>query len=232
MNSPLAPAVRRREPAPPGTSPARPAEAARGAIDGGSTLIRTARVFATRCHARQRRDSDGAPFIEHPLEVARLLRDAACSDVVVAAGLLHDVLETTSVGVDELTACFGAEVAALVRAVSDDGLTGGYRERKQRLREQVRRTGGDAAVVYAADKVSKVRELNAVVPGAGAAGGRDGRGDARREHVRRQQIEHYRESLEMLRGVAPHHPLVRRLTDELDGCRLAQARSLSTASSA
>ncbi|MBA3746784.1 MAG: HD domain-containing protein [Solirubrobacterales bacterium] len=57
-------------------------------IDLRSPLTRAAARFAARCHARQWRDSDDAPFIEHPLEVARLLRGAGCSDVVVAAGLL------------------------------------------------------------------------------------------------------------------------------------------------
>ncbi len=57
-------------------------------IDLRSPLTRAAARFAARCHARQWRDGDDAPFIEHPLEVARLLRGAGCSDVVVAAGLL------------------------------------------------------------------------------------------------------------------------------------------------
>jgi len=42
---------------------------------------------------------------------------------------------------------------------------------------------------------------------------------ARRRHLRRLQIEHYRESLELLRSVAPRHPLVRLLACELADCR-------------
>lgn len=201
------------------------AEHDRGTLEGGSSLVRAARVFATRCHARQSRDSDGARFIEHPLEVARLLRAAGCSDVVVAAGLLHDVLEHTAVTDDELRACFGADVAALVRAVSDRPVGGSYRERKRRLREQVRQTGGDAAVLFAADKISKVRALNAALQRGRRhvtnAGG--GHAAARREHVRQLQIEHYQESLEMLRGVAGRHPLVDRFADELADCLLTHA---------
>ena len=204
-------------------NPDRLREHDRGGIDGGSSLARAARVFATRCHARQWRDSDGARYIEHPLEVARMLRAADCSDVVVAAGLLHDVLEDTAVSAEELRARFGADVAMLVVAVSDTG-GGGYRERKQRLREQVRLTGGDAALVFAADKISKVRELNVACTHDAtdaAAGGR--RVDTRREHVRRLQIEHYYASLEMLRAVAPHHALVDRLAEELADCPYAAA---------
>ncbi len=213
------PASTAGRPSPTPTNPAQGAELERRAIDGGSALARAARVFATRSHSRQRRDSDGAPFIEHPLEVAGLLRGAGCSDVVVVAGLLHDVLETTAVSADELTACFGADVVALVRAVSDDGRVGSFRDRKQRLREQVRRTGGDAAVLFAADKIAKVREINAAAArdGSDATAARRGHAESRREQHRRLQLEHYHESLDMLRNVAPHHPLVRRLADELAG---------------
>jgi (p)ppGpp synthase/HD superfamily hydrolase len=170
-------------------------------IDESSALARAARLFATRCHSRQRRASDGARFIEHPLEVARLLREAGCSDVVVAAGLLHDVVEDTAVSADELRERFGADVADLVLAVTEDARVTSYRRRKRLLREQVRRAGDEAALVFAADKISKVREL---------------RGRAARDRVAAMRLEHYHESLGMLRSVAPEHPLVGRLADELD----------------
>jgi (p)ppGpp synthase/HD superfamily hydrolase len=166
-----------------------------------SLLAQSACVFATRCHARQRRISDGASFIEHPLEVARLLRDAGCSEVLVAAGLLHDVVEDTDVGADELRARFGPDVTDLVLAVTEDARVTSYRRRKRLLREQVRRAGDDAAVLFAADKISKVRELRAQTV---------------RDRSAALRLEHYRESLGMLRSVAPEHPLVGRLAAELD----------------
>ena len=124
-----------------------------------TTLAPSALDFATRSHANQRRDSDGAPFIEHAIEVARLLREAGCSEELVAAGLLHDVVENTNVSLGELEDNFGAGVAELVRAVSDDADIAGYRERKRALRAQVRQAGSDAALLFAADKIAKVREL-------------------------------------------------------------------------
>ncbi|HUR85139.1 MAG TPA: HD domain-containing protein [Solirubrobacteraceae bacterium] len=165
-----------------------------------SGLEASALEYAEACHAGQRRDSDGAPFIEHPVEVARLLREAGCSQDVVAAGLLHDVVEDTVVTLDDVRARFGANVAALVAAVTDDPGLAGYRQRKRGLREQVREAGGDAALLFAADKISRAREL-----------ADDDRPD------RPQRLEHYRASLGMLEHVAPHHPLVRRLADELAG---------------
>jgi hypothetical protein len=192
-------------------------------------LAAQALAFAVRCHNHQRRDSDGAPFIEHPLEVARLLRDAGCSETVVAAGLLHDVVEDAGVGVRELSARFGPEVGALVGAVTDDANLDGYRRRKQALRDQVRDAGGEAALVFAADKISKVRDWPRQVGrdcfrfDDGPRADRSRRALARHHELR---MEHYRESLTMLQQVAPAHPLVTRLGRELDVCmeRLANAR--------
>jgi len=65
--------------------------------DQASSLIRSTLAFAALRHGGQRRESDGAAFIEHPVEVARLLRGAGCSEIVVAAGLLHDIVEDTDV---------------------------------------------------------------------------------------------------------------------------------------
>ncbi len=65
-------------------------------------LTRSALEFATAHHEGQRRDADSAPFILHPLEVAQLLRGRAYPDEVVAAGVLHDVVEDTGVERAEL----------------------------------------------------------------------------------------------------------------------------------
>ncbi len=51
--------------------------------------------YAVAHHEGQRRDSDAAPFILHLLEVAVLLRNRGYDDEVVAAGLLHDLVEDT-----------------------------------------------------------------------------------------------------------------------------------------
>jgi hypothetical protein len=187
--------------------------------DQTSSVIRSTLAFSTLCHAGQRRDSDGAAFIQHPLEVAGLLHHAGCSDVVVAAGLLHDLIEDTQVTVEQLTAQFGPDIAQLVQAVSEDPSIPTYRRRKRSLREQVRHAGRDAALVFAADKIAKVAEL------PDRARRNQARIDAARsphrtrerlDHSFQLRLEHYHESLRMLEQVAPGHPLVRRLANELD----------------
>ena len=120
---------------------------------------REALTYAERQHAGQRRTADGAPFIVHPLEVARLLYRAGAPDHVIAAGALHDTIEKTDTTAPDLTARFGLRIATIVLAVSEDQRISGYAERKAALRDQVARAGDDALIVLAADKISKVREL-------------------------------------------------------------------------
>jgi HD domain len=199
----------------------------RAGADQASSLVESALAFATHCHAGQSRESDGAAFIEHPLEVARLLGEAGCSEVVVAAGLLHDVVEDARVSTAELAARFGPAVTALVQAVTDHACLGSYRQRKHVLREQVRSAGADAALLFAANKISKVRELPDQISRDRARFGETSRGGRARDHLERYQqtrLEHYQASLVMLQRVAPRHPLVERLADELDNLPIAIRR--------
>lgn len=186
-----------------------------------AALARAALAFAMRCHGHQR-SSDGVPVIEHPLEVARLLRDAGCSGAAVAAGLLHNVRANADISYYELRARFGAEVADLVRAVNDDdACIGSYRERKQVLRDQVLAAGGEAALLFAADKISDVRRLPAQIERDRSrfdATTRASRAHNRLEHYHEMRLEHFHESLRMLQRVAARHPLVRQLADDLAAC--------------
>jgi (p)ppGpp synthase/HD superfamily hydrolase len=167
-------------------------------------LANAAVRFARQRHAGQRRKADGAAFLLHPLEVASLLERAGAPDHVVAAGVLHDVIEDTEVERGELEARFGPDVAELVALVSDDPSIEDEESRKDDVRERVRRSGGYAAIVYAADKVSKVRELRMLLA----------RQPARRDVDVR--LRRHRRSLEMLEQVTPGNRLVELLRSELD----------------
>ncbi len=122
-------------------------------------LTRRAVAFARERHSDQRREADGAPFLLHPLEVAALLKRERYPDPVIAAAVLHDVLEDTDAGPRELERQFGAQVSRLVALVSDDPSIADKDQRKRDVRERVRGSGREALAVYAADKISKVREL-------------------------------------------------------------------------
>jgi (p)ppGpp synthase/HD superfamily hydrolase len=169
-----------------------------------SPLTRDALAFADQRHAGQMRGVDDLPFVTHPVEVARLLHEAGYSDEVVAAGVLHDVLEDTDAERSDLETRFGPDVAELVAAVSDDPAIEDEAERKAALRRQVAEAGECAAAVFAADKVSKARELRVRV----SRGRFERKDDAK--------IAHYEASLEMLSELIPGHALVDQLRLELE----------------
>jgi hypothetical protein len=190
--------------------------------DQAPALIRSALAFAAIHHAGHERDSNGAAFIEHPIEVAQLLHDAGCSHVVIAAGLLHDTVDDTDVSVARLTAHFGADVASLIRAVSENDSIPIYSRRKRLLREQVRIAGGEAAVLFAAHEISKVGELPDRIKRHQARLDATAPGHATRKRLERShglRLEHYHKSLQMLQDVAPQHPLITRLARELANTR-------------
>jgi (p)ppGpp synthase/HD superfamily hydrolase len=160
---------------------------------------RAALTYAEERHAGQRRKGDGAPFIEHPVEVAWLLYSAGAPDHVIAAGVLHDTIEKAGADVGELRKRFGARTAGLVAAVSEDRAIPTYARRKAALRAQVADAGPEALMVFAADKVSKVRELGL-------------------EHGHRpaqRRMTHYRRCLELLERLLSDSPLVAQLRVEL-----------------
>jgi (p)ppGpp synthase/HD superfamily hydrolase len=171
-------------------------------------ITRSALEFAAARHTGQRRDADQAPFILHPLEVAQLLRNREYSDDVVAAGVLHDVIEDAGVVRPELEERFGPRVADLVCAVSEPSAEGSYRERKARLREAVALADEDAIAIYAADKVAKLRELRLAM-----ASHPDRAADP-------EKLEHYWASLELLEQRRVAAPLVRQLRFELEALAL------------
>jgi GTP pyrophosphokinase len=81
------------------------------------SLIKRAYIFGVFYHKDQRRFS-GAPYISHPLSVAKILTEFKVDDRTVAAGLLHDVAEDTSATLGEISRHFGSEVAFLVDGVT------------------------------------------------------------------------------------------------------------------
>jgi (p)ppGpp synthase/HD superfamily hydrolase len=176
-----------------------------------SPLTRDALAFADQRHAGQTRSVDDLPFVTHPVEVASLLYEAGYQDEVVAAGVLHDVLEDTDAERSDLQSRFGSRVAELVDAVTEDASIEDDGERRAALRRQVAAAGECAAVVFAADKVSKARELRVRV-----SRGRFLRADD-------DKLAHYEASLAMLRDLIPGHDFVDQLRMELEAVQALPA---------
>ena len=176
----------------------------------GLPQTRAAVAYAERVHSGQRR-TDGTEFVLHPLEVASLLYYAGAPDHLIAAGALHDVLEKADVNAVELQKLFGSRIAALVIAVSDDDRIHGYAERKAALRQQVVGAGDGALTLFAADKLSKLRELRRET----AIDYDQRRAPGPLPDLRARRLRHYERSLALLEERLPESALVRELREEL-----------------
>jgi (p)ppGpp synthase/HD superfamily hydrolase len=178
-----------------------------------SALVRGALSLVRRAHAGQTRDTGfgDIPFIDHLLAVAELLAEQDCSDEVLAAALLHDVLEYTEVSRSELAERFGEGVAELVAALTEDLDIEAYDERKKEYRERVAAAGADARAVFAADRTANVIVTREAYAEVGESV------DAGMEVSLDLKILVWEYDLEMLFDRSPGTPLVDRFAEEMVG---------------
>ena len=124
-------------------------------------MINLARTFASRAHYGQVRKYTGEPYIEHPLEVAKIVRKHNGSKEMVAAALLHDVVEDTDVTLDEVRQEFGDAVANLVDDLTDVSKPedGNRAFRKAMDRDHTAQASAAAMVIKAADLISNTKSI-------------------------------------------------------------------------
>src|SRR5271167_4712072 len=132
------------------------------------TLVKKAYDFSLRHHQGQTRAS-GEPFLVHPLEVAAVLAEMRLDTTAIAAGLLHDAVEDTSVTVDDIRAEFGEQVAHIVEGVTKiSKIDFASREEAQAesVRKMVLAMVDDIRVVLIklADRLHNMRTLQHLAP--------------------------------------------------------------------
>lgn len=107
-------------------------ESVRKVFPKGSELVEKAYRFAEEAHRGQLRNS-GEDYIQHPLEVAKILLELEMDEATLAAALLHDVVEDTKCTIADIEKEFGPQVALMV-----DGVTKlGRIEYKSKVEQQV-----------------------------------------------------------------------------------------------
>jgi len=131
-------------------------------------LIRKAYEFSQKHHAGQSRAS-GEPYLVHPLEVALVLAEMKMDPVAIAAGLLHDSVEDTSVTVVDIRKEFGEQVAHIVEGVTKiSAIDFATREEQQaeNLRKMMLAMVDDIRVVLIklADRLHNMRTLEHLPP--------------------------------------------------------------------
>jgi (p)ppGpp synthase/HD superfamily hydrolase len=124
-------------------------------------LVQRALLFATIAHDEQKRKYTGEPYIVHPIEVAEIVRSVAHDDEMIAAALLHDVVEDTSVTIEEITDAFGDDVADLVSDLTDVSKPedGNRKFRKSLDRDHSAQASARAQTVKLADLISNSADI-------------------------------------------------------------------------
>jgi (p)ppGpp synthase/HD superfamily hydrolase len=126
-----------------------------------SDLIRRALVFAARKHTASRKGTD-VPYIIHPAQVAIILARHGYDDHVLAAAILHDVLEDTDTTPEDLSGLFGERVLHLILEVSEPQFDlpkdQTWEQRKWAKLEQLRMATPEALAICAADRLHNVSE--------------------------------------------------------------------------
>ncbi len=128
--------------------------------------VKAALEFSRAAHAGQLRQS-GAPYVTHPIAVARILTPLHLDVHAIIAALLHDVVEDTSVPLDQIAADFGPTVADLVEGLSKiDKLKFETREDAQaeNFRKMLLAMARDVRVILIklADRLHNARTLDSV----------------------------------------------------------------------
>jgi GTP pyrophosphokinase len=146
------------------------------------TPVEKAYRFASQYHLGQMRAS-GEPYMTHPVAVAQILAGMRMDVISIETGLLHDVVEDTSVTTADVQKNFGEEVARCVDGVTklskinffsaEDRQAESYRKMLLAMVNDIR-----VIIVKLADRLHNMRTLGSLSP-------------ERRERIARETIEIY-----------------------------------------
>ena len=129
-------------------------------------LLEEAIRFATHAHSGMVRKVSCQPYILHPLEAAVIVGSMTNDPEILAAAVLHDVVEDTPVTMDQLVEKFGPRVTELVASETEDKqfhreASESWEERKSEAVEFLK-TNQDIGVkmLYLGDKLSNLRSIH------------------------------------------------------------------------
>ena len=135
-------------------------------LDETISLMDRAIIFATRAHSGTYRKGTKIPYIVHPIEAAAIVSTMTDDPDMIAAAVLHDVVEDTDATVEEISFFFNERIAKLVEAESEDKRKDlppqeTWMLRKMETLEFLRNEADKEAKILAlADKLSNIRAIH------------------------------------------------------------------------
>ena len=128
-------------------------------------MLTKAIFFATKAHEGQMRKRTNTPYILHPIEVASIIATITDDQDIMAAGVLHDVIEDCGIEPATIKELFGPRVSALVQSDSEDRLdprpaSETWMDRKNDSLLMLKHTKDiGVKIMWMGDKLSNMRSL-------------------------------------------------------------------------
>lgn len=130
-------------------------------------LIDEAKQLAGKAHEGQFRKYSGMPYIIHPVEVATIVQTVeGHTDEMIAAALLHDVVEDTEYSFEDIAEAVSPEVAELVRGLTEvsQPQDGNRAVRKAKDRDFLAQQSAEVQTIKYADIISNTQDIRANDP--------------------------------------------------------------------
>ena len=128
-------------------------------------LVSEAIVFSTAAHDGMRRRKSQAPYILHPMEVGAIVGTMTEDQEVIAASILHDVVEDAGITLEQIGEKFGQRVMELVASETENKREElppeeTWRIRKEETLAKLRETDDMAVLMlWIGDKLSNIRAI-------------------------------------------------------------------------
>ena len=128
-------------------------------------LVSQAIIFAVQAHDGMRRKKSDVPYILHPLEASVIVGTMSSDQNLIAAAVLHDVVEDTDITLDQIGEKFGERVKELVASETENKRldlppSDSWRIRKEeslKVLENCNDTG--ILMVWLGDKLANMRAI-------------------------------------------------------------------------
>ena len=129
-------------------------------------IITAAKMLAGEAHKGQTRKYSGLPYIIHPVEVATIVEEAGGTDEMIAAALLHDVIEDTEFTYEDIAEKTSPEVADLVQGMTEVSKPedGNRKVRKAMDRDFLAKQAPEVQTIKYADVISNTQDIRVYDP--------------------------------------------------------------------
>lgn len=129
-----------------------------------TSLVDEAIIFAAKAHSGQLRKGQKIPYIVHPMEALAITSTMTDDYELLAASVLHDVVEDTPATIEDIRQSFGDNVARLVQAETakrseKTSRTDSWKETKQYTLDHLKAASHDVKIVAMADKLANMRAI-------------------------------------------------------------------------